>query len=87
MGRIDPYKAFQPEITVSQVTLEAKNMQLNPPQTWGDFFRLIKTLSSDRFGPIEHLAWAPSPILDVWHVPWVPLIHTNHTSQKLQSLE
>ena len=39
-------------------------MPLNPPQTWG-FLRLKKIFSSDRFGPIEHLAWLSSPNVDV----------------------
>ena len=38
-------------------------MPLNPHRN-GDF-RLKKTLSSDCFGPIEHLAWLSSPNLDV----------------------
>ena len=59
-----PYEPFQPEITATWVTLEAKNVPLNPPQIYGDF-RLKKTLSSYRFGPIEHLAWLSSPNLDL----------------------
>ena len=35
LGPIDPYEPFQPEITATWVTLEAKNGLLNPPQTWG----------------------------------------------------
>ena len=35
LGPIDPYEPFQPEITATLVTLEAKNVTLNPPQTWG----------------------------------------------------
>ena len=35
-GPIDPSKPFQLQITVTWVTLEAKNMPPNPPQTlWG----------------------------------------------------
>ena len=34
MGRIDQYESFQPENTATRVTLEAKNMPLNTPQTW-----------------------------------------------------
>ena len=36
-GRIDPYKQFQQEITVTAelVTLKAKNVTLNPPQKLG----------------------------------------------------
>ena len=34
-GPIDPYKKFQPEIPATLVTLEVKNVTLNPPQTWG----------------------------------------------------
>ena len=38
---------------------EAKNVSLNPPQTWE--FQAKKTLSSNIFGPIiEYLAWPPS---------------------------
>ena len=44
---IDPCKPFQPEIKVTWVTLEAKNVPLNPPQKWG--FQAKKTLSSDHF--------------------------------------
>ena len=32
---MDPYEPFQPEITATLVTLEAKNVLLNPPQKWG----------------------------------------------------
>ena len=64
LGPIDPYKSFQHEILVTWVTLEAKNVLLNPPPTWG-YFRLKKTLSSDCVGPIEHLTWPPSPNPDV----------------------
>ena len=63
LGPMDPHESFQAEITVTWVTLEAKNVPLNPPPTWD--FRLKKTLSSDRFGPIEHLALPPSPNLGV----------------------
>ena len=38
LGPIDPYKPFQPEITVTLVTLEAKNVPLNPVRNWD--FRL-----------------------------------------------
>ena len=58
---MDPYEPFQPEITATLVTLEAKNVPLNPPQEWG--FQAKKTLSSDSFGPIEHLSGALSPNL------------------------
>ena len=34
LSPIDPYELFQPEITDTCVTLEAKNVPLNPPQTW-----------------------------------------------------
>ena len=34
-GPIDSYEQFQPEITATLVTLEAKNVPLNPPQTSG----------------------------------------------------
>ena len=34
LGPIDPYEPFQPGITATWVTLEAKNVLLNPPQTW-----------------------------------------------------
>ena len=34
-GPIDPCKPFHPEITASLVTLEAKDVPLNPPQEWG----------------------------------------------------
>ena len=34
-GPINPYEPLQPEITATLVTLEAKKMLLNPPQTWG----------------------------------------------------
>ena len=34
-GPIDPYEPFQPEITATLVTLEAKNVTLNPPQKLG----------------------------------------------------
>ena len=68
---MDPPKPFQPEITATLVTLEAKNMPLNPLRN-GDF-RLKTTLSSDHFGPIEHLAGPPSPNVDVPHVPPGPI--------------
>ena len=45
-----------------------------------------RTTSSHRLGSTEDLAWPPSPKLDVWHVPQVPLIHTNHSKLKLQPL-
>ena len=32
---MDPYEPFQSEIPVTLVTLEAKNVPLNPPQKWG----------------------------------------------------
>ena len=62
-GPMDPYEAFQPKNTVTLVTSEANNVPLNPPQTRG--FQAKKTLSSDRFGPIEHLVWTPSPNLGI----------------------
>ena len=62
-----------------------KNVLLNPPQIWG-FFRLKKTLSSDRFGLIEHLAWLSSPKLDFGYAPHVPMIHSNYVKQKSKSL-
>ena len=34
-GPIDPNEPFQPETTATWVTLEAKNVPLNPPQKWG----------------------------------------------------
>ena len=34
-GPTDPYESIQPEITATWVTLEAKNVPRNPPQTWG----------------------------------------------------
>ena len=61
--QIDPYGSFQTEITATWVILGDKNVPLNPPQTWG--FQAKKIFSSDRFGPIEHLAWFSSPNLDV----------------------
>ena len=81
-GPIDPYEPFQPEISATWVTLEDENMPLNPPQTWG--FQAKKTLSSDHFRPVEHLAWTPSPNLDICHVPLDPSFHTNHPNQKLR---
>ena len=57
-------------------------MYCSTPLRNGDF-RLKTTLSSDRFGPIEHLAGYPSPNLDFGHVPQVPLIHPNHPNQKV----
>ena len=85
-GPIDPYEPFQPEITVTLVTLEAKNIPLNPPQKWGFQAKKDPLNSSDYFGPNEHLPWPPSPNLDIKHVPWVPRIHMNHSNQKLQPL-
>ena len=35
LGPIDPHEPFQPEITATLVTLEAKNVTLNPPQEVG----------------------------------------------------
>ena len=35
LGLIEPYKPFQPEITATYVALEAKNVPLRLPQTWG----------------------------------------------------
>ena len=35
LGLMDPYGLFHPEITAIWVTLEGKNVPLNPPQTWG----------------------------------------------------
>ena len=58
LAPMDPYKPFQPEIPVTLVTSEAKNVTLNPPQEWG-FQAKNATLSSDRFGPIEHLYHGP----------------------------
>ena len=34
-GPIDPFKPFLQEITVTLESLEAKNVTLSPPQTWG----------------------------------------------------
>ena len=62
-GRMNPYEPFQPEIAAMWVTLEAKNVLLNPPQTWG--FRLKKTPSSDHFGPTEHALCPPLPDLGI----------------------
>ena len=45
-----------------------------------------RTTSRHRLGPIEDLAWPPSPKLDVRHVPPVPLIHMNHSDLTLQPL-
>ena len=84
-GPIDPYGPFQPEITATLVSLEAKNVTLNPPQEWG--FQALKTLSSDCFGPIEHLAGYRSPNLDFGHVHQDPLIHTKLSNKKVQPLE
>ena len=64
------------------------HLEMESPSTplrRGDF-RLKKTISSDHFGPIEHLAWLPSPNLDIWHFTQVPFIHRNHSNQKLQPL-
>ena len=85
LGPIDPYKSFQHEILATWVTLEAKNVLMNPLRH-GDF-RLKKTLSSDHLhlGPIEHLTWPPSPNLDVRHVPYISFINTIYPSLKLQS--
>ena len=35
LGPIDLYEPFKPEVAVTWVTLEAVNVQLNPPQKWG----------------------------------------------------
>ena len=63
-----PPKPFQPEMPATLVTLEAMNVPLNPPQKWG-FLRLKKTLSSNGFGPIEHLSVPSFTNLDFEHVP------------------
>ena len=34
-GPIDPYEPFEPEIPATLVTLEAKYVTPEPPQTWG----------------------------------------------------
>ena len=47
---IDSYKSFQPDITVTWMTLEAKNVPLNPPQTWGFQFQAKKD-------PLQRLFW------------------------------
>ena len=39
-------------------------------------FQAKKTLSSDCFGPIEHLSWPPSSNLHFGYVPQIPLIRT-----------
>ena len=51
-----------------------------------EIFLPKRTTSSHRLGPIEDLSWIHSPKLDVWHVPLVSLIHTNHSSLKFQPL-
>ena len=48
LAPIDPYKPFQPEITATWVTLEAKNVPLIPPQTW--WFQA-------KNGPLQRLFW------------------------------
>ena len=63
LSPIDPYEPLQREMLATWVTLEANNVPLNPPPTWQ--FLAKNTLSSDRLGPIEHLAWTPSPNLDL----------------------
>ena len=60
---MDPYEPFPSETPATLVTLEAKYVPLNPPQTWG--FQAKKTLSSYLFAHIEHLALLSSPNLDV----------------------
>ena len=50
LGLIDPNKLLQPELTVTWVTLEAKNVPWNPPQTWG--FQAKKD-------PLQRLFWNP----------------------------
>ena len=45
---IDPYEPFQPEISANLVTLEAMNVPLDPPQTWG--FQAKKD-------PLKRLFW------------------------------
>ena len=59
-------------------------MYRSTPLRHGDF-RLKTMLSSYYFGSNEHLV-GPLTNLDVCHVPRVPLIHTNHSNQKLQPL-
>ena len=49
-------------------------------------FRLKTTLSSDRFGPNEHLERSSSPNLNFGYVPQVPGIYMNHSNQKAQPL-
>ena len=84
-GPMDPYEPFQPEIPVTLVTLEAKNVPLNTLQKWG---------FHAKNDPLKRLFWihwatsrAPSPNLDFGYAPQVPMIHMNHSSQKLHSLE
>ena len=50
LGLIDPCEPFQPEITVTWVTLEAKNVPWNPPQTWG--FQ-----AKNKKDPLQRLFW------------------------------
>ena len=85
LGPINPNKRLQPEITAFLVTLKVNNKPLNPLRRWD--FRLKMTLSNDRFGPIEHLAWTSPPKLDIGYVLQAPVIPTNGYNQKLQPLE
>ena len=81
---MDPKILLQSDITVTWVAMYAKSGH------WillrhGDL-GLKMSPSSYRLGPIELLAWPPSPKLDVQHVSPVSLIHANHSNLKLQTL-
>ena len=84
IGPIDPYESFQPEIAATLVTLEAKNMPLNPPQKWG--FQAKNDPLMRLFSTIEQLSGLSLPNLDFGYAPQVLLSNPNHFNQKLQSL-
>ena len=83
-GSIDPSELIQPKITVTWLTLEAKNRSLHFPCT--SDFRQKWTPSNDCLVPTERAPCPQLSIRGVWYIPLVTLIQTNWSNLILQPL-
>ena len=74
LGPMDPGELLEPKITVTWVAMYmyVKSVATESPFRHGEFLPK-RTTSSHRLGPIEDLAWTPSPNLYIRHVSLVPI--------------
>ena len=71
-------------MSATLVTLEAKNVPLNPPQEWGFQAKNYPLNRKLLFWTHQAPGKAPITNLGIGYVTQIPLSHPNHSSQKFQ---